>query len=489
MFPISQQTIDDENSYQLVAALFVRLLAAIYLIAFYTMTFQVIGLVGDDGILPVRPWMEALLVDLGMEAYLFYPMVFWVGNSDAVLEFVPWAGCLLAVLLFFNILPRLMLVTLFIAYLSLVTAGQTFMNFQWDSLLLEAGFLAIFLRPDSKVMIFLFRWLLFRLRFMSGISKLVMGDPAWLGMTALIYYFETQPLPPVGAWYFHNLPTSLLIGATIAVLIVEIVVPFMMFLPRRYRLIAAWITLLFQLLILLSSNHNWFNLLAMAMCLFLFDDKALSRVLPMWLQRWLSRTWQPRLQHPSRAMIVHGKSILALVVIGAGLLSIVRLAVIDDLGRPLNYAMDVVQGWRVVNAYHVFPTMTTRLIELKVEGSLDGINWRPYEFIYRPSALDERPKIVWPHHPRLDWMAWFVPFSPRFLYWFDSFLIALLENSSAVTSLLKDNPFKDKPPRYLRVHAWHYQFTTPQERAQSGNWWKRTYLGLFAPLPGKQRLD
>lgn len=487
MSSLSHQISSGENQYKLIAALFLRLLAIIYFIAFYTLTFQITGLAGEDGILPLSPWLDYLLNDLGWTAFLHFPMLFWLDQSNTFLEIAAWSGCVFSVLLFFNILPRINLILLFIFYLSLVKAGQTFMNFQWDGLLLEAGFLAIFLRPDSKVLIFLFRWLLFRLRFMSGISKLVMGDPAWLGLTALLYYFETQPLPHVGAWYFHNLPQMLLIAATVLVLIVEILVPFMMFLPRRYRFIAAWITLGLQILILLSSNHNWFNFLSMALCLFLFDDRALKRILPDWLENWLSQGGAFNLkQQPSK--LFNGSIIgMACILVFAGVLSVYRMAIDPNMGKYLGQGLDVLQQWHIVNSYHVFPSMTTRQIELKIEGSIDGINWKAYEFIHRPNALSTRPTVVLPHHPRLDWMMWFVPFHPRFLPWFDSFLMALLDNAPDVTALLKVNPFQDQAPRFVRVHAWQYQFTSVAEREATGNWWKRTYLGLFAALPGKQK--
>jgi len=488
MFSFSAQYSDSENSYRLTAALFLRLLAIIYLIAFFTLTFQITGLAGEGGILPLSPWLDYLLNEQGALAFLHFPTLFWFDQSNVALQLAAWAGCVFSLLLFLNIWPRLNLILLFIFYLSLVKAGQTFMNFQWDGLLLEAGFLAIFLRPDSKVMIFLFRWLLFRLRFMSGISKLVMGDSAWLGMTALIYYFETQPLPHVGAWYFHNLPEILLITATVLVLIIEIIVPFMMFLPRKYRLIAAWATLVLQLLILLSSNHNWFNFLSIALCLFLFDDKAVRRIIPAGVERWLTMSWSARIKNKPSEISVSACYLLAAVLITTGLLSIHRLATNQSLGKYSDLGLDLLQQWHIVNTYHVFPTMTTRQIELKIEGSVDGVNWKEYEFIHRPNDLATRPSIVLPHHPRLDWMMWFVPFHPRFLPWFDSFLIALLENSEDVTAMLKHNPFKDQAPNFVRVNSWHYEFTTPEERKRTGNWWKRTYLGPFSPLPGKFKL-
>ena len=489
MFSFSAQYSDSENSYRLIAALFLRLLAIIYFIAFFTLTFQITGLAGEDGILPLSPWLDYLLNDMGGSAFLHFPMLFWFDQSNFFLQLVAWAGCVFSVSLFLNLWPRINLILLFVFYLSLVQAGQTFMNFQWDGLLLEAGFLAIFLRPDSKVLILLFRWLLFRLRFMSGISKLVMGDPAWLGMTALIYYFETQPLPHVGAWYFHNLPEILLIAATVLVLIIEIIVPFMMFLPRKYRLIAAWITLGFQLLIIFTSNHNWFNFLSIALCLFLFDDKAVRRIIPGGVERWLTMSWSQRLQNRPSIVSISSKYLLAVVLVVGGLLSIQRMVTHQSLGRYSDLGIDLLQQWHIVNTYHVFPTMTTRQIELKIEGSMDGVNWKQYEFIYRPNDLSARPAIVLPHHPRLDWMMWFVPFHPRFLPWFDSFLIALLDNSQDVTALLKYNPFKNQAPNFVRVNAWHYEFTTPEERERTGNWWKRTYLGPFNPLAGKYKIN
>ncbi len=490
MFSFADSHSSGEDGYRLISALFLRLLAIIYFIAFYDLTFQITGLVGEQGILPLGPWMEGLLVDMGWQAFLFLPTLFWFDQSNLFLQSITWAGCGLSLLLFFNIRPRLSLLLLFVFYLSLVNAGQTFLRFQWDGLLLEAGFLAIFLRPDSRIMIFLFRWLLFRLRFMSGLSKLVMNDPSWLGFYALVFYFETQPLPHAGSWYFHNLPQILLIAATVAVLIIEIIVPFMMFLSRRYRFIAAWLTLGLQLLILLSSNHNWFNFLSIALCLFLFDDKALRRIVPSGLEQWLVHGGGAiSLQRPASQGFKLFTTGLAAVVVIAGVLNTYRMAVSEDINRTIDDGLDVLQAWHLVNTYHVFPTMTTRQIELKIEGSIDGIEWKPYEFKYRPGDLDRPPPIVIPHQPRLDWMVWFVPLHPRHVSWFDQFLRALLDNSADVTALLKHNPFTDQPPRFVRVTAWHYRFSSPQQREMTGNWWQRDYLGPFAPMPGLHKID
>jgi len=199
-------------------------------------------------------------------------------------------------------------------------------------------------------------------------------------------------------------------------------------------------------------------------------------------------SWSSRLQHRPSIWSINTSYVLAAVLVTGGLLSIHRLVTHQGFSKATDLYSDVLQQWHVVNAYHVFPTMTTRQIELKIEGSIDGVDWKQYEFEYRPNLLSTRPSIVLPHHPRLDWMMWFVPFHPRFLPWFDSFLIALLENSADVTAMLKHNPFKDQAPNFVRVNSWHYEFTSPEERELTGNWWKRTYLGPFTPLPGKFKI-
>jgi hypothetical protein len=323
---------------------------------------------------------------------------------------------------------------------------------------------------------------------MSGLSKLVMNDPSWLGMTALLYYFETQPIPHTGAWYFHNLPRELLIGATMIVLIIEIVVPWMMFMQRRYRFIAAWLTLGLQLLIMLSSNHNWFNLLTMLLCLFLFDDQALERVLPKRVQQILLRDSASSTDRPITHLMSVKFRVLLAVCLVAGVLNTWRMTFPSSMGLYVNEGLDLLQQWHIVNTFHVFPTMTTRQLEIRIEGSIDGREWREYPFRYRPQDQSQRPEVIIPHHPRLDWMMWFVTLHPKFLDWFDQFLTALLENAGSATSLLAANPFSEQPPNMLRVRLWHYRFTTPEERAESGDWWIREDLGLFKPLPGKYRM-
>ena len=261
--------------------LFLKLLALIYFAAFFSLVFQIEGLAGPHGILPYGERLEAEFSRLGALAWWRNPTLFWFNAGDVALQAAAISGCLISVMLLFGRRPLVPLILLFILYLSLTHAGQIFLNFQWDTLLLESGFLAILIaRGPNHLAIFLFHWLLSRLRFLSGISKLLSNDPSWSSLTALNSYFETQPLPHAGAWYAHQLPDWMLQGATGMVLFAEIIVPFFIFLPRRFRLFAAAVTILIQLLIIATSNHNWINLLTILLCLFLLDDRIVAKFVP-----------------------------------------------------------------------------------------------------------------------------------------------------------------------------------------------------------------
>jgi hypothetical protein len=476
---------NDNNGYQLVSAVFLRLLGVIYLIAFASVGVQIEGLIGSQGILPLGERLAGFALDSGIERFAQMPTLFWIDASDWVLTGAAGAGCLAALLIIFNVGSRAALIAAFVLYLSLFHAAQPFLNFQWDGLLLETGFLAIFLTPQSRVVIWLLRWLLFRLRFMSGLSKLSSGDPAWSGLTALDTYFEVQPIPNPLAWYVHQLPDWLLRFGTGATLFVELLVPFMMFLPRPWRFTAAWLTILWQVLIILTSNHNWINFLTIILCLFLFDDRALQRVLPARFHKAVNR--QPAAVRNMDRKIAVGA--LAAFILFTSTLKIYELGTGQSVPGITGSVLKYASVYSIVNKYHVFPTMTTRRVELEVQGSLDGVEWKTYHFKYKPDLLDTRPRIIIPHQPRIDWQMWFVTLHPGHLPWFGSFLEALLENSPTVTAQLAHNPFPGEPPHIIRVNAWQYNFTSREERSQTGDWWTRTALGPFTPLPWIEQRD
>ena len=468
------------EEYRLTAGLFLRLLALIYLAAFLSLWPQIDGLAGPQGILPLAERLDWLRQRHGALAWLHFPTLFWLTQSGAALRATALAGAALSLAMALLPPSRLAFALLFAAYLSLVHAGGLFMNFQWDYLLLESGFLAVFLvGGPPRVIVWLLRWLLFRLRFLSGVSKLLSGDPSWslASLTAVYHYFEVQPLPHGGGWYAHLLPLWMHKLGAAGTLFIEIVVPFLMFATRRARFLAAWLTILLQVLIIATSNHNWINLLTIVLCLFLFDDRALGRVLPARAGVLAVTPARPRLTRPlalAAALLVAPLTVGYLWLFFAG-----RPAA---LPAPVQATLRAVQPWHVVHNYHVFPTMKTERIEVLVEGSRDGRDWRPYRFRYKPDDPAKPLRFIVPHQPRLDWMMWFVPMGhPVNQRWFAAFLDRLLHNAPPVTALLADNPFADAPPRYLRLTAWRYRFTTPRERAAGGHWWRRERLGLFPP--------
>jgi len=473
----SLQTVDN---YQLASSLFIKLLAIIYFAAFLSLGVQITGLVGANGILPFTELLEYLYQNNGVTAWLYKPTLFWFDSSDFSLQAACGLGCVVSLLLLIGIRPAWSLSVLFVLYLSLLHAGEIFLMFQWDTLLLEAGFLAIFLtgRP-SHLLLFLFHWLLFRLRFMSGVSKIASGDPSWSNLTTLNYYFETQPLPHAGSWYFHQLPEWLLQSGVVLVLFTELIVPFFIFLPRKFRISAAVITIFMQSIIIATSNHNWINLLTIVLCLFLLDDDILKKILPRRLCFYLlpgsgvedSR----RVTKKNYALPV-----FAFMILFSSTVAFTSMVTNVQFSETLRKSTALIRLWGIGHMFHVFPNMQTERHELQIEGSYDGVEWKAYGFKYKPGALDKKPAFIIPHQPRLDWMIWFVPPRPQgMMYWFDGFIKRLHEGSPQVIELLEHNPFPEKPPVYLRVQVYQYWFTSAEERAETGQWWKREYLGPF----------
>jgi hypothetical protein len=441
--------------------IFVRLLATIYAIAFGSLSVQVTGLLGARGILPVAEYLKAVGESVGVLRFYYVPTVFWINASDAALQGVCYAGVAIAALVLVGIFERAGLAILFVLYLSLSAVGQEFLSFQWDSLLLEAGFLAIFL-GNSRIVVWLFRWLLFRLMFMSGAVKLLSGDPAWRNLTALSFHYWTQPLPNRISWYMAQLPLAFQKFSTGCVLGVELLIPFLIVAPRRLRILGAWCLVALQILISLTGNYTFFNLLALALCVFLWDDRT--------FERWL----KPRSQAKAGATWV--TAVVAFVVVTIGIARMI------DASLPI---VKYTAPLEIVNSYGLFAVMTTERPEIVMEGSMDGQNWKPYSFRYKPGDLARAPRWAAPHQPRLDWQMWFAALGNyRQNPWLVNFAVKLLEGSPEVKALLEADPFQGQPPRYLRGVLYDYSFTNAEERRRTGNWWKREVKGLYLPPVG-----
>ena len=462
--------------YGIVTSLFLRGLGLIYLAAFGSFALQAPGLAGSDGILPVASYLQGLREQEGLSAYALAPTLFWLNASDFALLAVPLAGMFAAMLIVIGKWMMPSLIAAFALYLSCVYAGQDFMLFQWDMLLTETGFLAIFLPGGSRIVVWLFRWTTFRYLLMAGAAKLLSGDQTWRGLTALQYHFETQPLPTPFAWHAAQLPHWMLACGTAATLFVEVAAVFLIFMPRNLRMTAAWCALVFEALISLTGNYNFFNLLTMLLCVWLFDDAAMRRVIPARIgESIVARTRQPA----RAATLAAAIAALAIVPLGADRLSrmfagapLPVIGAVDEALSPL----------LIVNAYGLFAMMTTTRPEIVIEGSNDGNEWREYAFRYKPGDVMQKPKWNIPHQPRLDWQMWFAALGGSWEEpWFASLLQRLLEGSPPVLALLGTNPFPDHPPKFVRATLYGYKFADAATHAATGQWWVRRKIGEFAP--------
>ena len=475
------------TDHELISWLFIKGLALVYAAAFMSLAVQIDGLAGPDGILPFQRLLDGAFAEQGYAALARLPTLFWLNSSSAALQGAAYAGAVVALLLALGwVPPRQALILLFVLYLSLVHAGQIFMSFQWDTLLLESGFLAIFLvDAPTRLIVLLFDWLLFRLRFLSGYFKLASGDPSWRDFSALNYYFETQPLPHVGSWYAHQWPDWMLKAGVGFTLFAELIVPMFIFLPRPFRLFAAATTMVAQLLIIATSNHNFINLLTILLCLFLLDDRIVAFFLPASVSDRI-RGDAGRSAPGPRAKALTGAVALLILVLSS------TMMIASQARRPLPRALtalnEIPPAFGIGNLFHLFPTMQTERQELRIFGSYDGQTWQPYAFYYKPDAPDRAPQFIVPHQPRLDWMMWFLPPQwPDTDFWFAPFLESLRQNRAPVARLLAHNPFEGKsPPNLLRVLAYRYHFTTPLERARTGNWWKVEYMGEYPDVPPRR---
>jgi predicted DCC family thiol-disulfide oxidoreductase YuxK len=448
--------------------LFRRVLAVVFLFAFWSISTQIVGLVGEHGIVPAGP-------------------------SDQMLLLVCRSGIGLSLLALAGVAPIVMFPLLWAGYLSLSALGGNFLSYQWDALLLETGALAIFIAPIAwrdrwrdagdppRLATRLLMWLLFRLIAGSGVMKLASGDPTWRNLTALSFHFETQPIPTPIAWYAHQLPLPVLKAATAGMFAIELGAPLLFVLPRRPRLLAAIAITVLQLVIALTGNYAFFNLLTIALCLALVDDAAIVRVL-----RLHSALSVPAM----RRAIPHALVVaVALVTVPASIPAFVRTFGVAQEPWPVVGGLEAaIAPLRSVNTYGLFAAMTTERPEIEIQGSEDGVTWQPYEFRYKAGDPVRRPPWVAPHQPRLDWDMWFAALSPFYAEpWFEHFRQRLLEASPDVLPLLARDPFNGRRPRAIRAVVYRYRFSTRAERASSGAWWVREPLGRYAPDVGPPR--
>ena len=503
---------------------FLRMLGLIYLITFVSLWVQVDGLVGSNGMSPVGRFLPAVRQQLGPDAYFLLPTLCWFDSSNAFLHFLCGGGVVLSLLLIFGIAPALLLAVLFVLYLSLTIAGQVFFNFQWDVLLLEIGFLSIFLAPwrlwprdliwlpgaaspatpapVSRAGLFLLKFLLFKLMLMSGVVKLTSGDDSWgwlnqsfhwSALTALDYHYWSQPLPTVFAWWADKSPEWFKQFSVAFCLAVEIIVPFFIWAPRRPRLMAAGLIIVLQIIIALTGNYCFFNLLTIALCLLLIDDAAIGisrRDIPAAING--APNASPARTGRALSKQLCGYAALAVIVVTLPINTWLIFSAFKPQSRPPGWLAkfyEQLEAFRIVNGYGLFRVMTKDRGEIVIEGSTDGIEWLPYEFKWKPGDLKRAPGWCAPHQPRLDWQMWFAALeAPEQNPWLVGLIVRLLEGSRDVTGLLARNPFQDKPPHYIRAMFYRYRFTSSEELRQTGAWWKRQELREYLPTISRDQL-
>ena len=469
---------------------FLRALGLIYLIAFVSLWLQMDGLIGGNGVSPANQFLRVAHEQLGRHAYSLLPTLCWFNSTNTFLHFLCGGGVVFSLLLVFGIAPVICLTVLFVFYLSLTVAGQTFLSFQWDILLLETGFLSIFLAPwrllqkrgqkspTSRAALFLLKLLLFKLMVMSGVVKLTSGDDCWWNLTALDYHYWSQPLPTIFGWWADQHPEWFKHFSVGFCMAVEIIAPFFIWAPRRPRLIAAGLMIFLQLVIALTGNYCFFNLLTIALCLLLIDDATLGRK----YATVTDRRYSDRLSMYGAIMVI-----VVTLPINAWL---IFTAFKPDAQWPrrLAFAYEHLEPFRIVNGYGLFRVMTKDRREIVIEGSANGVDWLPYEFKWKPGDVRRAPGWCAPHQPRLDWQMWFAALgTPEQNPWFIRLAICLLEGKPAVARLFAHDPFPNQPPRYVRAILYRYRFTTAKEHRQSGAWWERQELGEYLPAVSLQQ--
>ncbi|HJT46056.1 MAG TPA: lipase maturation factor family protein [Chthoniobacterales bacterium] len=481
-------------TYSLARRWFLSALGLIFLIAFVSLWVQVDGLIGSNGITPVSEFLPAVRAQLGDRSFSIMPTLLWLNSGDGFIHFLCGAGVVVSVLLVFRIAPAICLVGLVVVYLSFAAISDGFVNpyfgYQWDILLLETGFFSIFLAPwrlwptranetpPSRAAVFLLKLLLFKLMFMSGVVKLTCGEDAWWNLTALDYHYWSQPLPTVFAWWADLSPEWFKKFSVAFCLFVEIIVPFFIWAPRRLRLIACGLLILLQVIIGATGNYNFFNLLTIALCLLLIDDVVAGS-----LPRGRARDGL-RLKERGGYKFPNELAIYATIIVLICSLPFNAWFIYSSfktVPQPPPFVQRI-EPLRIVNGYGLFRVMTKDRKEIVIEGSADGMDWKPYEFKWKPGDLMRAPGWCQPHQPRLDWQMWFAALgSVQQNPWFVQTIINLLRGKPQVVGLLQTNPFPEKPPRFIRAGFYRYRFTNHEEHRQTGAWWKREELGEYLP--------
>ncbi|HEX8941528.1 MAG TPA: lipase maturation factor family protein [Gemmatimonadaceae bacterium] len=478
--------------------IFLRALGLIFFSAFYSLAFQIHGLIGERGILPAREYLGAISGAVpGVRRLWYAPSVFWLGASDRALTLVVVAGIVCSILVVINVWPRVTIAASTLLFLSCIATLQDFSSYQSDGMLLEAGFISIFFAPrgawptlgradpPSRIALFMLRWEWFRIYFESGVVKLASGDPHWRNFTAMDDYYQNGPLPAWPGWYVQHFPHWYHAATVAFTLVVELFLVWAVFLPRRFRIGCFVVVTALQIGIIATANYAFLNYLVLVLGFLLLDDRAIA---------WLMRRFSLRgpavsdaTEPPSDARI-GWRTWGELAALGWIFYATVWAFFAPGSGGPLGFPERVLEPARIANAYGLFANMTEARYEIEFQGSVDsGKTWLAYPFRYKPQDPMERPGIYAPYQPRFEWNLWFASLAPwQTSPWVVRTQQRLVEGSPSVLRLFRRDPFSGKPPPQVRTVLWQYWFTDWETKRRTGAWWRRKELGLFSGVMSRR---
>ncbi len=489
--------------------MFLRALAVWYFSAFYSLIFQIKGLIGPNGILPAGDYLQAVAAAPALQhglRFWYAPTLFWLGSSDRALMTVCWIGAVASLALFLNIWPRASLAVCFVCFLSFVCAAQDFSNYQSDGMILEAGFIGLFFAPPgflpglgranpaSRASLYLLRWEWFRIYFESGVVKLASGDVSWRNLTAMDDYYQNGPLPTWLGWYVQHWPHWFHASTVILTFAIELLVVWMVFLPRKFRILCFCIVTPFELGIIFTANYAFLNYLVLSLGLLLLDDRVCEWALPARVRAIIDRKpfATPGAEPPAAGSRAQWRERLrpvrmSIAGICLGLVFYVTTAWLIFMflpNAPLpEKPVQILEPFRIANRYGLFAVMTHARYEIEFQGSPNGIEWTPYPFRYKPQDLSRPPGIYAPYQPRFEWNLWFASLGQwrqyRFVLWTEE---RLLLNEPDVLQLFANDPFAGAPPKQVRAVIYRYWFTDMKTKREQGLWWRRELLGNYAPV-------
>ena len=458
------------NDYIISQTLFLRLIGVNFLFAFWSLKSQVLGLYGKNGIQP----MNLIFNGLDRKNMINIPSLFWFSQTDFFMQLVIYCGIFSSGAIILGNTDFWYYAISYIAYISFVIVGSPFLNYQWDAMLLETAFMCVFYSMTNPPNVFMHYaiWIFF-VRFMvsAGLAKIKSGDKNWRELKSMNYHYWTQPLPNKIAWHIDKMSEDFHKASCAIALAIQVCLSPLLLSPLFIRKWIVLAQLFLQIMIALTGNYCFFNTMAVTFLVPFIPDS-------YWSSIFIDYKININIHFIlliAACFIVYNNATMFLKQFFSNLIT-------QDIAKVTQFHSKY-QPFVISNPYGLFANMTTDRKEIIIEGSYDGENWKTYEFKYKPGDTKQYPIQVAPHQPRIDWQMWFASLSDfQSNPWFLNLMIRLVKNEKDVTSLIKYNPFENKPPAYLRAMFYQYTFTTKKEFQNTKNYWNRKLIGKYSPV-------